>query len=141
MLIKQKNKIIKNSQWTEKKTKRKKGIKILNKKKTSRKMVDLNQWCPSKCLIGSWGVREVLLIAFVYFCVVNTPTMANLNLLAWCHWKQRWEEICIIRSCKLVQAGRHQFQLTTNLNPAISITTLSGKDIKSPIKRQRLLYC
>ena len=31
------------------------------KEKTSRKISDLNQWCPNKGLIGSWRVKEALL--------------------------------------------------------------------------------
>ena len=54
----------------------------IEQKKTRRKMVDLNQWFPSKYLIGSCWMKEVLLIVFVDFGGVNNPAVTNLNMLA-----------------------------------------------------------
>ena len=60
----------------------KKNKEDIEQKKTSRKMVDLNQWFPSKYLKGSCWVKEVLLTAFVDFGGVNNPAVTNLNMLA-----------------------------------------------------------
>lgn len=57
------------------------------------------QWCVRTCLttVFFWK-KKVLIYRICQFCGINNPTMACFKLPLWCHWKQNWEEMCIISS-------------------------------------------
>lgn len=62
--------------------------------------------CWEKCLTTvPLGEGKPWFVEFANFHVENTPTVADLKLLMWCHWMLSLEEMCTVVSQEAKPAG------------------------------------